>query len=329
MRQLSVVGVPSSAASYAAGQDLAPAALRHSGLIEALSASGLTVNDAGDLPHQVWRPDRDHPLAQNVDQVVESLVELANRLEPLLRQGDLVLVLGGNCTLALGVLAALHQTNDTPPVLMYVDRDFDLNTPSSTRDGTLDWMGMAHALDLPGCVDALAGAFGPRPLLTSERVTWLGVERATEWERQQVKLLDLHFATNEELAADPKGSAKRALAHLPSGPLAVHIDVDVLDFIDAPLAENADGRNSGPSLEQAADALACAARDHRMRALSIGEINPTRCVGDPHILSRFVRQIARVVGEASPSAAAPRTDPPGSDSSSGSDRETITATIVS
>ena len=57
------MGVPSSAASYAAGQDLAPAALRSAGLLKQLMGSGLEVHDDGDLPHQVWSPDRDHPLA--------------------------------------------------------------------------------------------------------------------------------------------------------------------------------------------------------------------------------------------------------------------------
>src|SRR5262249_57147724 len=42
--RISVVGVPSSAASYAAGQDLAPAALRSAGLLEQLIASGLEVS---------------------------------------------------------------------------------------------------------------------------------------------------------------------------------------------------------------------------------------------------------------------------------------------
>jgi arginase len=71
------VGVPSSAASYAAGQDLAPAALRSAGLLEQLKAAGLEVRDEGDLPHQIWSPDRDHPLAQNVDQATASLRQLA------------------------------------------------------------------------------------------------------------------------------------------------------------------------------------------------------------------------------------------------------------
>jgi hypothetical protein len=41
------VGVPSSAASYAAGQDLASAALRSVGLLEQLIAAGLEVHDDG------------------------------------------------------------------------------------------------------------------------------------------------------------------------------------------------------------------------------------------------------------------------------------------
>ena len=50
------------------------------------------------------------------------------------------------------------------------------------------------------------------------------------------------------------------------------------------------GRNTGPTLDQAAKALTAAARDQRMRALSIGELNPTRCAGDPDALPRFVTQ---------------------------------------
>jgi arginase len=69
----------------------------------------------------------------------------------------------------------------------------------------------------------------------------------------------------------------------------------VLDFIDAPLAENTDCRNTGPTLDQITQALMAAARDHRMRVLSIGELNPTRCAGDPEALARFVTSITRVL----------------------------------
>jgi arginase len=295
--RVSIVGVPSSAASYAAGQDLAPAALRSAGLLEQLRGSGLEVHDDGDLPHQVWSPDRDHPLAQNADQATASLQELADRLGPLLARGDFALVLGGNCTIALGVMAALRRLSVGVPGLLYLDRHYDLNTPQTTMDGALDWMGLAHALALPGCVDTVTDAFGPRPLLEAHQVALLGVEPriATDWEREQAGRLGLHVITSDALAADPAGATRAALGHLPPGPLALHIDVDVLDFIDAPLAENTDCRNTGPTLDQAATALQVAARDPRVRTLSIGELNPTRCAGDPDALPRFVASIVRIL----------------------------------
>ena len=291
------MGVPSSAASYAAGQDLAPAALRSAGLLEQLVASGLEVRDGGDLPHQVWSPDRDHPLAQNAGPATLSLQQLADRLDPLLADGDTALVLGGNCTIVLGVVAALWRLGDGAPGLLYVDRHYDINTPESTTDGALDWMGLGHALALPGCLDTLAGAFGRRPLLEADQVAWLGVEpqAATPWEREQAGRLGLHVTTSQALAADPAAAALTALSQHPAGPLALHLDVDVLDFTDAPLAESTGGRNTGPTLDQAAEALTAAAQDQRMRALSIGELNPTRCAGDLAALPRFVASLARIL----------------------------------
>ena len=298
MSSISIVGVPSSAGSYAAGQDQAPSALRSAGLIDALRASGLEVHDEGDLPVQIWRPDRHNPRAQNVGQVTESIRALIERLIPLLARRGLLLVLGGNCTVALGVVAALSRVSEDPPGLLYVDRNYDINTPESTTDGALDWMGMAHTLALPGSLDELVDVLGPRPLLQPNQVAWVGIENrlATEWEQAEAERLGLHVISSDALAHDPASSAVDALDHLPSGPLAVHLDVDVLDFIDAPLAENTDGRNSGPTLGQVAVALRIAAQDPRFRSLSIGELNPTRSAGDPDAIPRFVASMTSVIG---------------------------------
>ncbi len=246
----------------------------------------------------MWRPDRAHPRAQNVDQVVAGLQALAERLGPLLATAERVVVLGGNCTIALAVMARLSGSSAGEPGLLYFDRQYDLNTPESTTDGALDWMGLAHGLALPGCVDAVAGAFGRRPLLHPAQVAWVGVEPslATQWEREHAVRLGLHVASSDMLAADPAGAARDALAVPPPGRLAVHLDVDVLDFTDAPLAENTDGRNTGPTLDQLGQALGPALGDPRCRVLSIGELNPTRSAGDPDALPRFVRMLASALG---------------------------------
>jgi len=297
MSTISVVGVPSSAGSYAAGQEQAPAVLRSAGLIDALRTSGLEVQDQGDLPLQIWRPDRISPRAQNIDQVTESIRELIERLIPLFARGDVLLVLGGNCTVALGVVAALRRVSADPVGVLYLDRNYDINTPESTSDGALDWMGMAHALSLPGSLDVLVNMLGPRPLLEPRQVAWLGVDDrfATEWEKTEARRLGLRVISSSAFANDPASSAVESLNHLPAGPLAVHLDVDVLDFIDAPLAENTDGRNTGPTLDQAAVALGIAAQDSRFRTMSIGELNPTRSAGDPQAIPRFIATITRVM----------------------------------
>ncbi len=125
-------------------------------------------------------------------------------------------------------------------------------------------------------------------------MAWLGVDAslATEWERDQVAGFGLHVWASESLSTDPSAAAAEALRVLPSGPLAIHVDVDVLDFTDAPLAENTDGRNTGPTIDQLGQVLEQAARDPRLRALSIGELNPTRSAGDPSPMLRFVEVLA-------------------------------------
>ena len=108
-------------------------------------------------------------------------------------------------------------------------------------------MEMAHALDLSGCLDVLTDVLGPRPLLEPNQVAWLGVEDgpATEWERQEARRLGLHVTSSDDLHSI-RPSLPSIPGDLPRGPLAVHVDVDVLDFTDSPLAENTDGRNTGP-----------------------------------------------------------------------------------
>lgn len=291
-RSLVLIGAPTSAGSYAPGQEAAPRVLRELGLVEALQAAGRQVVDAGDGPLQVWRPDRENPRAQNLPAVIEAVQAVATEVAKAIQADADVLVIGGNCTVALGVMSAL--TGEPPAGLFYVDRHFDLNTPHSTADGALDWMGMAHALDLPGAAPELIAALGRRPLLTPEQVWFAGIDpsAATAFENEQADSLELHWCSSGDLTRQPAVVVADALDYLPAGPLAVHVDVDVLDFIDAPLSENTDGRNTGPSLAALSRVLEIACHDPRFRALSIGEVNPARAAGEPDVLLRFIATIA-------------------------------------
>src|SRR5438309_1524080 len=111
-RPLAVLGVPSSAGSHHAGIDLAPAALRAAGLLEVLRAAGLEVRDAGDLPaaRHVATPRVDGVRALEATVAVVAAVRRA--VSGLLDEEVLPLVLGGDCTVTLGVVAGLAERTD-------------------------------------------------------------------------------------------------------------------------------------------------------------------------------------------------------------------------
>lgn len=296
MSTINVLGVPSSAGSYAPGQELAPAALREAGLLRALADAGHDVRDHGDLTHQTWKPDRSRRRAQNLGEVVLSVDELAQACAAHLGGDERLLVLGGNCTIALGTCAGLRHAG-AEPGLVYVDRHFDLSTPDSTAEGALDWMGMAHALDVEGAVPELLNVLGARPLLHPSRLSYLGVDvdGAAEWEQRCASRLDLPVVPLDALAQNPARAASQALQAIAPGPLVVHVDVDVLDFIDAPIAENVNGRNTGPTIEQLEDAIAVLWAHLSCRGLSIGELNPVHAAADTDAMPRFVAAVVRAL----------------------------------
>lgn len=293
MVTINVLGYPSSAGAYCVGVEHAPAALREAGLMAALQAGGHHVRDLGDLPVHLWKPDRERPRVQNLGEEVEALRALADAAAPLVTTDARLLVLGGSCTVALGLCAALAGAG-VEPHLVYVDRHLDLNTPDSTTEGSLSWMGMAHALGVPGAEEALVELTTEYPLLQPAHLSYLGVDadnETTDWECDQVERLGISMTTQAELVANPTAAALKARGALPDGPFVVHIDVDVLDFLDAPLAENVNGRNSGPTLVQLGEVLTALWRAPGFIAMSIGQLVPAHAASDPTSLGRFVEAL--------------------------------------
>jgi arginase len=171
MKKIGIIGVPSSAGARQTGQEKAPRAFREASLVENLRSAGLAVTDFGDLPEVPFRPDEQNPKAQNLPLVVEVAERVANQVEAVVREDHLPMVLGGDCTIALGVLAGLIR--NTPDLgLMYFDGDIDLNTPDTTESGIFDGMVMAHMTGRG--VDTLA-RLGPRyPLMAEEDIALFG-----------------------------------------------------------------------------------------------------------------------------------------------------------
>jgi arginase len=294
MRTVTLIEAPTSAGGYAPGQEDGPRALLEAGVVERLEAAGVAVGRGGQVSPFRWRPDPDNPAAANAGAVIDR----AGQVAALVRSApaeDTIVVLGGDCTVGVGTVAGLlHRVERLG--IVYVDRHADLNVPGSTVDGALDWMGMAHMLDIEGAVPGLAALAGRRPMLSSEQVSFLGLGPQTDFEAEVISERRLPVVDVQLAASDPLRSAQAALSPLSAcDGLAVHFDVDLVDFLDAPLAENTD-RGIAPSLTACGELLSELLTDPRVRALTVTEFNPHHGAGDGSTTQRLLEIVVGCLG---------------------------------
>ena len=111
--RLGLIGVPSSAGAHGPGQEKAPSTLRRAGFVGALRAAGLELEDLGDLPVVRFMPDPANRKRQNASRVVKVARQVADAVAGAVERGLVPLLLGGDCTITVGVIAGLLRRNPT------------------------------------------------------------------------------------------------------------------------------------------------------------------------------------------------------------------------
>jgi arginase len=274
---LAVLGVPSSIGARQPGSEKAPAALRRAGLLEKLRSAGHDVADREDQELVAFRPDVDPARAkqQNLPGVAKTARTLAGRVEAALREGRRPLVLGGDCTIALGSMAGLSRLHPDPG-LVYLDRDAELNTPQTTRSGILDGMVIAHLLGR-GAAE-LSRLSGRSPLLRPGRLALLGVGRLDPQEIPIFEALPaLRIRSEDLIRLGSVAAGKETLRRLGgTGAFFVHLDVDVLDGAAIPVDLPAAG---GLALSEAGGLLSILTGDPGFAGMEVTNFNPDRDAG--------------------------------------------------
>jgi len=295
MIKLDIIGAPVSAGAYSPGQEKAPKALRDAGLIQKLRERNFQVDDLGDISKFRWKNDIMNPFAMNSQEVVNSINELAPIVKCSLNNKSKVLVLGGDCTVEIGTVsgAISHEENTG---LIYIDLDADLNTPLSTTDGALDWMGVAHMLGIHGTLNEISNIGPTIPLLKPEQIFLFGLGNVKVHEREIISDIKIPHTTIEEIQENPSLSAAKVINGWGKNfsQLLIHLDVDILDFTEIPIAENT-RRNMGLKLDQLMNALRILLLSPKFSVLTITEINPDH--GEEGVtINHFVNKIVDVLG---------------------------------
>jgi arginase len=271
--------------------------LRDRGLVEKLRTAHVDVRDGGDLQVRRWQPDPARADAQNIRDVVEHAQEVARTVTRAVARNETPLVIGGECSTTIGTAAGLVGAHERVGVI-YFDLHADLNIPDSVSEGAFSWMVTAHLLGEPGAVTEVC-CLGPRdPLLRPDELILFAHDwtRATPHEQAAIERLGLTVYAVADVRRDPVAVADAAAADAERrwDRFLVHLDVDVVDFNDAPLSENP-GRGTGLQLRSAMTALRPLVQSPKCAAITIAEINPLHGAEDGSTLDRLIAGLARAL----------------------------------
>lgn len=274
-RKIALIGVPSSAGAHWPGQEKTPQYLRSLGLAARLEAAGLEVIDYGDLPLVRFRPDKGQRHQQNLAAVVEVARGTADQVDLALRRGEIPLVIGGDCTIGLGVTAGFLR-HDEGVSLLYFDGHVDLNTPATSESGILDSMGLAHMIGEPGCAAELSRIGARYPLMAADHIVLFGFNprEINDPEREILRRGRLRQYPLSAVQGSPRQRAAEALGYLEgqSQRFVVHFDVDVIDFTDMPIAD-VPQFSQGLMFREAMACLAVFAASPSFSGLTVTEFN--------------------------------------------------------
>lgn len=192
----------------------APEALLAAGLVAGLEADGHTVRVA-ERPVDLGEGDRLTRIGRNGDLLAEAVAEAR-------RAGALPVVLGGDCLVAIGVVAGLRRAAAPEFGIAWFDAHGDFNTPATTISGYLGGMPLACVCGR-GLEELRAAAALTAPVAEAQ-VALLGVR---DLDPAEAALLD----TTPVRRYPPAAIADYRAA---AWPTYLHFDIDALDLSLAP-----------------------------------------------------------------------------------------------
>ncbi|HEY7461332.1 MAG TPA: arginase family protein [Gemmatimonadota bacterium] len=197
---------------------------------------------------------------------VGAVFELNRRLAGVVRQavadGAFPLVLAGNCSSSLGILAGLAE----PDIgIVWFDAHGDFNTPETTRSGFFD--GMALAVATGRCWRELAASVPGFTAVGEERVLLVAARDLDPAER---RLLESSAVTRVARAAELEAALQR-LAGSARG-VYLHLDLDALDPEDG--RANAYAAAGGFSLAELEAAIGAVRKRFALRGAALTAYDP-------------------------------------------------------
>jgi len=246
---------------------MGPSAIRYAGLDARIRDLGWNCVDLGNVQTAVAEatPEGDER-ARYLEPILLACERLADRVELVLGEDQLPLVLGGDHSVAIGTLAGVARVHGQGGVL-WIDAHGDLNRPETSPTGNVHGMPLAAAI-------GRAGPGFPAASVDPSRVALVGVRSLDDGERALLKELNATVFTMSEIdRVGLEHAVRESLEHI-KGPGFVHVSLDV-DSIDPDVAPGVGTPvRGGLSYREAHLAMELVAESGLMTSLEVVEVNP-------------------------------------------------------
>lgn len=265
------------------GASKAPEALREAGLFARLQALG--AREAGVIvPGRYVDDDAERPVdvARNEVALVDHARRLAGRLTEILDAGDSPVVIGGDCSVLVGIGVALARRGRSG--LVHIDGHTDFRHPgNSDRWGSVAGEDLAAAIGLHS--PALADIDGLGPYVVPSRAVHLGHRDDDEHAADARAHLGAVVSARDVIASTP-ATLSTLVHHVAGSGYWLQVDVDVLDPSVMPAVDSPDP--GGLSADGLSDLLG---------ALAPGAIGASITVFDPDLDpdGRYARLLAGIL----------------------------------
>ena len=271
--RIALIGVPLDLGQGRRGVDMGPSAIRYAGLAERLRAIGFEVDDRGDIAvPRAEAADEGDQRAKYLEPIVAVAGEVANAVAAAQEAGELVVVLGGDHSLALGVFAGLARVHG-PGAAIWLDAHADCNTPATSQTGNVHGMPLAVALGWADEAFAVPG--GPAaPWVTEQRSVIIGARDLDEQERLRLRASRVAVHTMTEIDRHGMEHVVRSAIERVQGAPFVHVSLD-LDVVDPQWAPGVGTPvRGGISFREAHLAVELLSEAGVVGSLQLVEVNP-------------------------------------------------------
>jgi arginase len=226
-----VIGVPYTSTGQTTGEALAPTVLREAGLIEAIGRNAAVI-DRGDVAFDPPTPSRD-PITGIIapQSMVTMIAGVRTAVGQALRDGAFPIVVGGECPLLLGCLAAARDYYGRSG-LLFVDGHEDAWPPAQSTTGEAADMELGLALGVTSA-DNVPGLNDIMPVIQAEDVVALGPRDRVEIAASGITAIATRITMLDDLALNAGDiqaiteSITQRLHHH-AGHWWFHLDLDVL-----------------------------------------------------------------------------------------------------